>query len=160
LFFEGRTMQLITTIENLITATIEQQGLKLYEVVLASERGEKYLRILIEKPQGRVSIDDIVKVTHLISPILDQANLPLAHYILDVTSAGDHPFPIQHIQNYLNRFVQVTLTHPIEGDNVFKGELIDVKDQTITLNIKIKNKIVPKTLLIENIMKAKVDIHQ
>ena len=160
MFFEGRTMQLITTIETLITAIIEQQGLSLYEVLFASERGDKFLRIFIEKPQGRVSIDDIVKVTHLISPILDQANLPLAHYILDVTSAGDHPFPLKQVHHYLNRFVQVTLAHPLEGENVYKGELIAVEDQTITLNIKIKNKMIPKTILLDNIIKAKVDIHQ
>jgi len=160
LFFEGRPMQLITTIESLITPIIHQQGLKLYEVVLGSERGEKYLRILIEKPQARVSIDDIVNITHLISPVLDQANLPLAHYILDVTSAGDHPFDPKAIKDYIHRFVQVTLSEPIAGENIMKGELTEVLDLTITLTMKIKNKMIPKTIPRDQILKAKVDIHQ
>lgn len=72
-------------IEKLIKNIIEENDYILDNVEYVKEGSTKFLRITIDKV-GTIDIDDCVKVTGLINPIIDKADLISENYILDVCS--------------------------------------------------------------------------
>ena len=79
---KGNTVSRVTEI---ITPYAEELGLDIWDVRFAKEGTDWYLRIFIDK-EGGISIDDCVKVSNLINPILDEADLIEGNYMLDVCS--------------------------------------------------------------------------
>jgi ribosome maturation factor RimP len=134
-------MTLIETIEKLIKPPILSLGLTLYEVSLTLEQGEKYLRVLIEKKGGRIGLQDIVNVTRLINPLLDEAALVNEHYILDVASAGvEHPIHLDELENYIDRNLYLHLIHPWHGENMITGKLTKLEPDRLWMVIQVKAK--------------------
>lgn len=78
-------MDKVSVVKDLIQETIESNGYKLNDVLYVKEGNSYFLRIIIDK-EGIVNIDDCTKVTHLINPILDEADPISESYILDVCS--------------------------------------------------------------------------
>lgn len=78
-------MDKVSVVRNLIKDVIELNGYKLNDVLYVKEGNSYFLRIIIDK-DGIVNIDDCTKVTHLINPILDEADPINESYILDVCS--------------------------------------------------------------------------
>ena len=134
-------MSLIEKIEELIKPPILSLGLTVFEVTLTLEQGEKFLRVLIEKPQGRIGLQEIIQVTQLINPILDQADIIPEHYVLDVASAGvEHPIHLDELPQYANRFVYLHLMHPFEGENMLEGKLVLIEEENVEIEMMIKAK--------------------
>ncbi|MEN9819461.1 MAG: ribosome maturation factor RimP [Bacillota bacterium] len=132
-------MAVIEKIEALIKPPIESLGLSLFEVTLTLEQGEKFLRVLIEKPKGRIGLQEIIQVTQLINPLLDQADIIPEHYVLDVASAGvEHPIHLDELPQYIQRFVYLHLMHPFEGENLIEGKLMQIQEDEIQIEVMIK----------------------
>ncbi len=72
-------------IKDLIISVIEENNYILDSVEYVKEGSNMFLRIIIDK-QGIINIDDCVKVTNLINPILDQEDPIDENYILEVCS--------------------------------------------------------------------------
>lgn len=68
-------------IESLIKDVIESNGYLLDSV----EFSKNTLTIVIDK-EGLVDVEDCVKVTNLVNPILDEKDLIKTSYVLDVCS--------------------------------------------------------------------------
>lgn len=69
----------------LIKPTIEENGFILDNVEYVKEGSLYYLRITIDK-KGYVDLDDCVKITKLINPIIDSNDPIKDNYILEVSS--------------------------------------------------------------------------
>ena len=72
-------------VRNLIENTIVEAGYILSDVKLEKEGSVLFLRVLIDKPEI-VNIEDCVKVSELINPILDKEDPIDESYVLDVSS--------------------------------------------------------------------------
>lgn len=72
-------------VESLIKDVIVENNYILDSVSYVKEEGNYYLRVVIDK-NGIIDIDDCVKVSKLINPILDEADPIEDNYILDVCS--------------------------------------------------------------------------
>lgn len=72
-------------VKELIKDVIEENNYVLDEVLYLKEDGNMFLRVVIDKV-GVIDIDDCVKVSKLINPILDEADIISDSYILDVCS--------------------------------------------------------------------------
>ena len=70
-----------------LKALCEQAGVALYDDELVSENGRKIYRIYIAK-KGGVSLDECVKVSEILSPILDAYPPCADEYALEVSSPG------------------------------------------------------------------------
>ena len=69
----------------LFEEVIEENGYILDEVLYVKEDGMNFLRVVIDK-EGIIDVDDCVKVSKLINPILDEEDPIEENYILDVCS--------------------------------------------------------------------------
>lgn len=72
-------------IRNLIESTIIDAGYSLNDVKLEKEGTVLFLRVFIDKADI-VSVEDCVKVSELINPILDKTDPIEGSYVLDVSS--------------------------------------------------------------------------
>ena len=77
-------MNIEKKVKDLIEEKITQNGYILDEVLYIKEDGNNFLRVVIDK-KGIIDIEDCVKVTHIIDPIIDSIDITDS-YILDVCS--------------------------------------------------------------------------
>lgn len=78
-------MEIVEKVKKLLKDVIEENNYILDDVEYIIEGKVAFLRIYIDK-DGFISIDDCVKVSNLINPILDEADLIEGNYMLDVCS--------------------------------------------------------------------------
>lgn len=78
-------MEIVEKVKKLLKDVIEENNYILDDVEYIIEGKVVFLRIYIDK-EGFISIDDCVKVSNLINPILDEADLIEGNYMLDVCS--------------------------------------------------------------------------
>ena len=78
-------MDIVLKTKELLQNVIEKEGYTLDDILYVLEGGNHFLRIIIDKP-GYITIDDCLKVTSIINPILDSHDYINDSYILDVCS--------------------------------------------------------------------------
>ena len=78
-------MEVEKTVKNLVENVIIDNGYKLDEVKYEKEWNIYFLRIIIDK-ETYVDVEDCVKISNLINPILDKEDPIPDSYILDVCS--------------------------------------------------------------------------
>lgn len=74
-------------VKKLIEKTIHDNNYILERVEYVKEGNTNFLRIIIDKI-GMIDIEDCVKVSQLVNPILDENDPISENYILDVCSKG------------------------------------------------------------------------
>lgn len=150
---------MIESIELLVKPTIESHGLKLVEILLTVEHGEKFLRIALEKPGGTLLLEDIVLMTQRLSPILDESPLIQERYILDITSPGaERPIDLSALKDYLDTYICVTLQNAKHVQDVILGTLTAVDEETIQMKIRVKTANKTITILRKDLKKASTAI--
>lgn len=78
-------MDIASKVEELLKEKIEQEGYILDQVIYIKEDNNYFLRIIIDK-NGTIDIEDCVKVTRIVDPLLDTVDYIKDSYILDVCS--------------------------------------------------------------------------
>ncbi|MCQ3035802.1 MAG: ribosome maturation factor RimP [Bacilli bacterium] len=145
-------------IKNLIEPTVNKLGYDLADISLKREKGDLYLHIIIDKVDP-ISLDDIVKVTEEISPILDENDPISDNYILDVTSLGaEKPIKVEQLEKYVEKYVNVHVTNPINGENYLEGNIQSVTSEQVTLTYRIKTRLVSVDIPRKDIDKARLAI--
>lgn len=139
-----------------IRALVESEGYKLYDVVWTVDFGHNILRILIEKEVGGISLDDCVKVSHLVEDILEVKEVVPRKYNLEVSSPGmDRPLGNRnHFERVVGQEIRVKTFSPIEGRRQFKGVLTEVKNEDISIQVDNQNFMIP----LEEISKANLEV--
>lgn len=78
-------MDKVNVVKGLIEDAIVSNGYRLEDVLFVKEGSAWFLRVIIDK-DGIINVDDCSRVTHIINPILDEADPIKESYILDVCS--------------------------------------------------------------------------
>ena len=78
---------MLEKIQELIKEPLSNEGIDVLSVSWEVEEGVKNLMIVIDK-KPYVDLDTCVKATHIINPILDEADLIEDSYVLNVCSKG------------------------------------------------------------------------
>ena len=78
-------MDISERVKSKIEGVITENGYLLDQVEYVKEGSMYFLRIIIDK-QGFIDLDDCVKVTELINPIIDSSDFLTDNYTLDVCS--------------------------------------------------------------------------
>lgn len=108
----------------LIKEPIESLSLRLWAVKFVKEGASWYLRVFIDSDDG-IGIDQCVEVSHLIDPIIDEADPIAVSYCLEVCSPGLERELSEdwHFERYIGAPVIVKLIRPRDNKREFKGEL-------------------------------------
>ena len=120
------------SLESDIKSVIESLGLRLYDISTLSEHEETIYRVNISSPkEGGVSMDEVVEVTKLISPLLDVTPPVRGEYRLEVSSPG-----IERKLRTLNHF-ECSIGEKVKLQTLDKrklrGVLKSVENEMITI---------------------------
>ncbi len=126
---------------------IESLGYEVIEIDFLKEQKGWVLRIYIDKEKG-VTIDDCVKVSETISPILDVEDYINFSYNLEVSSPGlNRPLRKEkHFKKVIGEEVKISLEEGLEEYNMrknYKGILKKVENEILTVEIDKKEYKIP-----------------
>ena len=117
-------MTLESTVLNLIEKPVKALGYSEVDVKFVREFGTNYLRVMVDKDDEAIDLDQIMKVNDVVSPILDEADLIKSNYVLDVTTFGaEKQIDVTKLEKYVGKYVNIHLSHPYKGSNIDKARL-------------------------------------
>lgn len=152
-------MTLESTILNLIEKPIKALGYSEVDVKFVREFGTNYLRVMVDKDDEAIDLDQIMQVNDIVSPILDEADLIQSNYVLDVTTFGaEKKIDVTKLEKYVGKYVNIHLTHPYKGLNIIEGTLESVTNDIVIVSFKEKTRLIKAELVRSDIDKARLAI--
>ncbi len=145
--------EVIDKIKELVTPILDGEEIELVDLIFRREGKRMALRLLVDKPQGGISLDNLAKLNQTISQLFDQTNIFQESYILEVSSPGlDRPLKVKKdFQKVIGKKVFVITLESIEGKKDFVGELKVVGEENIILKLEGREIKIP----LEKIIKAR-----
>lgn len=134
----------VETVQAVLTPELADHGFDLWDVIYEKQDSDMVLRVLVDRLDGAINMDDLVMLTELIGERLDQIEpdpFPEA-YLMDVSSPGAER-ELKRPQDFewaLEKYIHVKLNQPMDGQNEIDGELTAVTDDELTLAITVKGK--------------------
>lgn len=152
-------MTLESTVKNLIEKPIKALGYTEVDVKFVREFGTNYLRVMVDKDDEAIDLEQIMKVNDVISPILDEADLIKTNYVLDVTTFGaEKQIEVTKLEKYVGKYINVHLSHPYKGLNTIEGTLESVDNDLIVISYKEKTRLIKCEIVRNTIDKARLAI--
>ena len=135
---------IISNIKELLEPILYENNLELFDIEFSSSGRKGVLRIFIDKQEG-VTIDDCTQVSRELGTLLDVHEVVPGSYTLEVSSPGlTRPLrnPSDYIR-YKGKIVKIKTIEDIDHKNVFTGKLLDFVDETVSLETKGSNLLIP-----------------
>lgn len=118
---------------DLLSQKLTSLDYELVKVQYLRENGDNYLKIIVDKDED-VSLDDIVKLSDLISPLLDATDVINDKYILDISSLGaEKEIKLTKLDKYVDKYLDIHLSHPYKGLNNIVGTLLKVDSNNVVV---------------------------
>ena len=132
---ENRNKALVTQIWQLVEPVIRSERMELLEIEYRCEPHGWVLRLYIDGEDG-ITVDDCARISHVAGDILDVADPIANQYHLEVSSPGlNRPLrKVEQFQKYLGSIVDVRASTSIDNRRRFKGKLIAVRPEGITVD--------------------------
>ena len=152
-------MTLESTVKNLIEKPTKALGYTQVDVKFVREFGTNYLRVMVDKDDEIIDLEQIMEVNDVVSPILDEADLIESNYVLDVTTFGaEKPIEVAKLEKYVGKYINIHLTHPYKGLNIIEGTLESVDNDFIVISYKEKTRLIKCEIVRNTIDKARLAI--
>ena len=141
-------------LEKLVSEKLNESGYELVNMTYSN----KTLSIVVDRVTP-IDMDAIVEVTNVINALLDEVDPFESEYTLDVSSLGaEKPLKIEKLSDYVNSYVNVHLTNPINGENIYEGDLVAVFEDKILLSYRQKTRTKTVDIQKSNISKIRLAI--
>ncbi|MCW8826323.1 MAG: ribosome maturation factor RimP [Gammaproteobacteria bacterium] len=123
-------------LEQMIKPAIDALGFELVGVEQLSQGRHSMLRIYIDHEDG-ITVDNCANVSRQVSAVLDVEDPIHGEYTLEVSSPGvERPlFTLEQFAKFIGQQVDVRLHMPVEGRRHFKGELLSVENDELTIEL-------------------------
>jgi len=117
----------------LLEPHIERQGFELVSVEYKRGTRSSILRLLVDRPEGGVSMGDLERLSPIIGDLLDVYDPVEGPYTLEVASPGiNRPLAkLSHFEAYRGRRVRIRTHQARDGQKVFVGVLAEVGPSSI-----------------------------
>ena len=148
----------INHLTKLVEEKLQEIGYQLISLSLKRELGENILSVVVDRI-APIDMEAIVEVSHFLNAYFDEIDPFDNPYTLDISSLGaEKPLKVEELGLYVNRFVHIHLINPIEGENIYEGNLDEVLEDSIKLSYKIKTRTKVVDIKKANISKARLAI--
>jgi len=120
----------------LLGPVVTRLGYELWELEYVTRAGGALLRLYIDSPDG-ISVDDCERVSRAVSEELDATDPIQNEYTLEVSSPGlDRVLrKPEHFARFAGERVKLEMTEAINGRKRFAGQLTDVSENEIALDV-------------------------
>lgn len=144
---------IIGELKNIIGDYLKIQGLDLIDLIYRYEGRDLILRILVDKPQSGITLEECAQLNKQISNILDEKDILQTRYVLEVSSSGlDRWLKTKSdFSRCINRKVRFFLNEAISGKMEWEGIINKVENDAVCVDTD--DKIIEIPLL--KIIKAK-----
>jgi ribosome maturation factor RimP len=144
---------IINELKGVIGDYLKSRGLDLVDLIYRYEGRDLILRVLADRPEGGISLDECADLNTKISIILDEKDILQSRYILEVSSPGlDRPLKAKSdFLRCVNKKVKIFVKMPINGKTELEGTISKADNDAVYINTEDKTLAIPLT----NIIKAK-----
>jgi ribosome maturation factor RimP len=120
----------------LLEPHIERQGFELVSVEFMKGTRHSILRLLVDRPGGGISLDELEQLSPMIGDLLDVYDPVEGRYTLEMASPGiNRPLmKLKDFQAYIGRRVKIRTTRPRDGRKNFEGLLAAVNEAGVELD--------------------------
>lgn len=142
------SQSIISAVRALAEPYMTEHGFELVDVEYVREGGNRYLRIVADKPGG-IDIDDCSRISEYMSARLDETDPIPDAYFLEVTSPGAER-PLKKPEDFekaVGKHVFVTTYEPVDGLKEFEGELVRYDGDRLAVRIGRKTHEIPAAKL-------------
>ena len=110
-------------------------GLELVDVQFRPEGGRMVLRLLLDRPEGGVTLDEITRAARELGDVFDAHDPIPGHYQLECSSPGlNRPLVREpHFVRAVGKQVRVRTREPLGGRRQFRGRLASVTPEGVTV---------------------------
>ena len=125
--------EIIAELRNIIGDYLKIQGLDLVDLILRHEGRDSIVRILVDRPEGGITVGECAKLNIQISNLLDEKDILQTRYILEVASPGlDRPLKTKNdFLRCINRRVRFFLNESINGRVELEGLICKVENDSV-----------------------------
>ncbi len=122
-------------LEALLAPVVEDLGYEYVGIEYSSNPKNRLLRLYIDQPESGIGVDDCETVSREVSAVLDVEEPISGQYTLEVSSPGiERPlFTAAHFSRFIGEVAKVQLQVPLDGRRKFKGLIVAVADDEVTL---------------------------
>ena len=144
----------LNQLKSLISEHVNALGYELVEFAY----GQDILTIVVDK-DSEIDMNMIVDLTNDLNAYLDELNPFEKPYTLDLSSLGvEKPLKVEKLGAYVGKYVNVHLINPINGENIYEGDLKEVNDDRIIITYRQKTRSKDLEVLKTNIYKIRLAI--
>lgn len=144
----------LVNLQNLLKEKLNQMG---YELISLTYQN-KTLSIVVDRVEP-IDMEAIVVLSHQLNEYIDEIDPIENDYTLDISSLGaEKPLKIEELDKYINRYINVHLINPVNGENIYEGDLVAVNDDIITVSYRIKTRTKTVDINKSNISKIRLAI--
>jgi ribosome maturation factor RimP len=142
-------------IGEIIERVAAREGLELVHWEAVGPRNNFVLRIYIDKPGG-ITHGDCERVSNQVGTLLDVEDLISNRYVLEVSSPGIERglYKRADYERFSGSRIKVRVSEPIDGQRNFRGKLIGLIDEKISLDADGRGQI---EIPYEQIVKANIE---
>ena len=112
------------------------RGLELVDVQFRPEGGRTVLRLLADRPEGGVTLDDLARLSRELGDLLEVHEAVPGRYHLECSSPGiNRPLLREaHFRRAVGARVRVRTRDPIGGRRQFHGTLVEAGAESFTVD--------------------------
>jgi ribosome maturation factor RimP len=112
-------------------------GLELVDVQCRPEGGRTVVRLLIDRPGGGVTVDELARISREVGHLFDAHDTIPGRYTLECSSPGlNRPLvKPDHFRRAVGQRVYVRTRTPVDGRRQFRGTLAEVADDVVTVDV-------------------------
>jgi ribosome maturation factor RimP len=144
----------LENIQKAANAVLQDSGAQLIELGLVRASGQTIVRLLVDKLEGGINLDECAMINRRLGDILEAENTIPERFLLEVSSPGlDRPLKTKNdFSRNLNKKVKFFLHEAVNGKIEWDGVIISVSESTVDVDIEGKR----VELALSKINKAKL----
>lgn len=125
-------------LKKIILPILEENGVELVEFNFIYGRCSSTLKLLVDKKEGEINLEDCTRLNEKIGAILDEQDIVKERYILEVSSPGlDRPLKTKNdFLRCINRNVKFFLSESISSKLELEGTITRVTEELVYVDIK------------------------
>lgn len=125
--------EIIVELRNIIGEYLKTQGLDLVDLIYRHEGRDLILRILVDRPEGGITLDECLRLNIQISILLDEKDILQTRYILEVSSPGlDRALKTKNdFSRCINRKARFFLNASINGKIELEGRICKTENDSV-----------------------------
>lgn len=148
----------VSKLQELVQAKLSELGFELISLNLSNNKGDRLVSVVVDRVEP-IDMDAIVELSHQLNDYFDEIDPIDGEYTLDISSLGaEKPLKVSELDKYVNRYVNIHLVNPIDGENIYEGTLAAVSEENITLSYRQKTRTKTVDITKSNISKIRLAI--